>query len=275
MDITGTPKTNLRALKPLHNSVTIEIPQGIGDAVYCYPILKKLIQTKFRNKRVHIYRNPHRLLLEPLKQFGNVVDTMDPNAMVLKIHYVKRKKEETTQYEDLCISAGLDNPPNFVFDWPFTQVNYSEEFKKIRLPWITRPYLVVKEPCAAHMHKKNRQPSVEPDVKELQRFVDHYSAQGYQIISVGLDEHFGHRLKNIDLQLVDSINGLIDYITFIKGASIVLTQAGHLVPLAQAFKIQHRVFYPARGFLHIRPAKLDRLFSNVHQWRNKPSEVRK
>ena len=239
--------------------VTIEIPLGLGDAVYCYPILKELAQTRFEGRPIYIARNPYRSLFEPLKNFGNFVDTLTPNAPVLKIHYRQRRDKATTQYEDLCIAAGLRKAPEFVFDWPY---EFNPDFAKQLMTQLGGVgYIVVKEPCAAHMHKKNMQPSIEPRPDEMDEMLAGFRGAGYKIISVGQEERFKHRLKNIDIDLDDKTS-LTDYITLVKFASCVITQPGHLVPLAQAFHRPFKVFYQESGFPHIRPEKLNELFSN-------------
>jgi hypothetical protein len=243
--------------------VIFEIPQGLGDAVYCYPILKELITKQYKGRGVYIYRNPYTLLFEPLREFGNILDKPTPDSVKLQIHYKKRHSENTTQYEDLVISAGLPYPPHFVFDW---DRDFTERFKKGSGLKIKTPYLIVKEPCAAHMHKRHNMVSVDPDAKEMQDYINFYR-KDYFVISVGHQEKFSRRLENIDLYLIDLLS-LQDYITLVKYASVILTQVGHLVPLAQAFRTYHKIFYPmANTFSYLRPEKFDILFSKNYNWK--------
>jgi len=245
-------------------NIIIEIPQGLGDAVYCYPILKELAITRYKNYGIYIYRNPHKIIFEPLKKYCNLLDAAPINSLVLKIHYRQRRFLKTTQYEDLVISAKLPNPPHFIFDW---DKKFTDKFSENVLSKIKRHYLIVKEPCAAHMHKNINKQSVDPDPKFMQEYVDFYRKSLF-IISVGQNEKFSHRLKNIDLDLVDRIDNIEDYINLVKHSSVILTQAGHLVPLAQAFNRRHRIFYPANNrFPYIRPEKLNQLFSKNYKWK--------
>lgn len=247
-----------------NRNIIIEIPQGLGDAVYCYPILKELVKTRYKDYGVYIYRNPYKIIFEPLKNYCNLLDKAPVNSLILKIHYKQRKFENTTQYEDLVISAKLSHPPHFVFDW---DKKFMDGFYKNICLQIRKPYLIIKEPCVAHMHKKTNKPSVDPDPKPMQEYIDFYRKTHF-IISVGKEEKFSHRLKSIDLSLVDKIDNVIDYINLIKYSDIVLTQAGHLIPLAQAFHKKHKIFYPKNNiYSYIRPEKLNQLFSKNYKWK--------
>ena len=249
----------------MERNVSIEIPQGLGDAVYCYPILKELILTRYKGYGVYIHHNPYKIIFDPLKKFGNILGHHVTGAEKLKLHYRSRRFADTTQYEDLVISAGLPHPVSFILDW---EQNFTQDFLRENARKIKAPYLIVAEPRAAHMHKNFNMVSVDPAPEGMQEHIDHYR-KDFFIIAVGKGEKFSARLKNIDLDLVDKIEYLQDYINLVKYSSIVLTPVNHLVPFAQAFRKRHRIFYPVHPkFDYIRPEKFDTLFSKNYDWRN-------
>lgn len=205
----------------------IRTPLGLGDAIYCWPIIQYFSE---------------RMGVEVMTRYPIIYDNLPVSCVPydknfhLSLHYNKRRSKPTDQYTDILKQCDLPMIPfQFDFNYPCSDKiwNVLDQGKKI---------CVVKEPCKAHMHKNKEGVSVDPDPKEMQKYINKRKDE-YFFISVGKAEKFKDRL-DIDLDLTDKTS-IPDLIQIIKASSLVLTQIGHLVPLAIAFRIDHKIFMPA------------------------------
>ena len=247
------------------NPEIIQIPRGLGDAFYCYPIIRHLLQSKFvglvtcypdlfknlyGNKGHYIYTNYERF----------------KDAKTLK--YTDRRSFKTTIFEDLLISAGIKERIPFKIIWQktFTDIFLRARAFKIIAQAIeaNKNICIVKKPAQAHMHKhreayKNKL-SVSPNVSEMQKEIWNRKDTTF-FIGVGQNETYVEKLVGLDLDLSDQLD-LSDYITLVKISDLVMTQVGHLIPIAQAFSKKLLIFYPKDPqFFYLRPEKIGQIYS--------------
>lgn len=221
--------------------MVIRTQKGLGDAVYAYPVVKQLA----KRQQIKVITNYPFIF-----NLSNVETSTDYKQKYdLFLRYAKHGKG--TQFEQVQSCAGLKGLKMHL-DWGEV---FSKEFQDNYLSQIVGKICIVKEPCAAHMHKRSQDTCVAPSSREMQEFID---SNDYYYISVGQDEVFKHRLSNIDLDLNNKIS-VKDLITLVQSASCVITQVGHLVTLAQAFGKQLKVFYPEQMTDKIKHITKDRI----------------
>lgn len=200
---------------------------GLGDAVYGYPIAKHLarkgpvtVSTKYP---------------EVFSALKNVQTTDDRSNCDLVLRYTRVPGK--TQWEEICKATGFEVP--FVFDWPKT-------LKDFDLPQIPqgKKLCIIKEPCVAHMHKSAKNYSMSPRVDEMQAWVNQNSKRFF-FVSVGQDEQFKARLKGIDIDLTNKLT-VPQLLTLCANAGAIVTQIGHLVPIAQGLRIPLKIFEPEK-----------------------------
>lgn len=208
----------------------IRTQRGLGDAVYCYPVIKRLAE-----------QHP----ITVITNYGFIYENL-PNVSIsndfhqkydLFLRYTRHGRG--TQFEQIQSCAGLSGL-RLHLDW---DADFSTEFRNKYLDTIRgKNICIVKEPCAAHMHKRSRDLCVAPSSLYMQEFINR---NDFYYISVGQDEVFKKRLLRIDLDLNNKIL-IKDLITLVKYSNFIITQVGHLVVLAQAFNKQLKVFYPEK-----------------------------
>lgn len=220
--------------------MTIRAQLGLGDAVYAYPIVKH-----FATLGDVSVVSPHPIVFSALRQ----VNVFPQGSRVdLRLRYNTRRRG-LSQYRELLDCAKLQFLP-LKLDWV---LGFTDVFKRDVLPEFTKSFTlsrktlcIIKEPCAAHMHKGVQDFSAVPNIRDMQSWVDAHRQQFFYV-SVGQAEVFKERLKNIDYDLNNKIS-VQDLITLCTMAKMIATQVGHLVPIAQGLGKEWgkelRVFYP-------------------------------
>ncbi len=211
---------------------------GLGDAVYSYPIVKNYVD----DFNVVVKTN-----------FPIVFDSLPVECTAYKDarkhdifpEYTSNRSAEKSQYGVMLESIGLPWIP-FEFDW---QLGFTEEFRFYHLERFTeklnksrKQLCIVKEPCAAHVHKVTKNFSMTPNIEEYQQWIiDNH--EEYFFVSVGHDEIFKKKMQGIGHRLNDKTS-VQDLITLCSMASLIVTQVGHLVPIAQGLGKPVKIFYP-------------------------------
>lgn len=216
-------------------SFRIRTHLGLGDAVYSYPVVKHLLKN---------YKNITVLTKYPVIFKELPVKCADISGEYdLFLRYTDKRHKKTTQFQDICASAGITEKIPFRLDW---KVDFSSEFIDLygdRLMQNGKKVCVIKEPCAAHMDKRSGSFRMAPISAKVQEFINKNRNQ-YFFVSVGQSDKYKQRLNGIDLDLNDKLS-LSDFITLVNHCEAVATQIGHLVPLAQAFGKKLTIFEPA------------------------------
>lgn len=233
--------------------MVIKALKGIGDAVYTFPIIKHYCDIE----AVTVI-TPYPIVFDAL----NVKTTIDYSVKAdLHPEYTSRRASRKNQYEDMLESIGLSSLP-FEFKW---ELGFTDEFKSKYLVDIImamsagkKRLCVIKEPCAAHMHKRARDFSVAPRRQEMQSWID--ANKGFVFVSVGQDEEYRSRMEGIDFDFTNKTS-VQDLISLCSIADIVATQIGHLIPIAQGLRKPLVIFYPEnitdKRLRHLGPHKVE------------------
>ncbi len=195
----------------------IQIQKGLGDALYNYPIIKGLakqneieLETQYPELFAHL---------------PNVKASKDElKGVDLKLRFYVMQRPA---YDQLCLKAGV--APEF-------------DLTDLLGSWSVIPpraICVVKEPCASGYVKEKGEMKHAADHKEMQTWIEK-NRDKYYFISVGQNEKYTERLK-VDLDLTDKLS-VFELISLCSNASAIITQVGHLIPLACAFNVPLKVF---------------------------------
>jgi len=225
----------------MSNSFVVRTHQGLGDAVYAYPIVKYLTSLHDRVK----VKTSYPIVFSSIDvETVRAEDRSKPDCFP---KYTNQRGNGLGQYETMLNSVNLTHIP-FVFDWG---LGFSHDFKENHLPEFAKalsdsrkPMCIIKEPCLAHMHKRNNDTSIVPNLAEMQIWVNMHK-DIFFFVSVGNQEVFENRLvyMNYDLNNKTTVQ---DLITLCSMAEAIATQVGHLVPIAQGLNKPLKVFWPSR-----------------------------
>jgi len=209
---------------------------GLGDAVYSYAIIEHLLKT---NKKITV-QTKYPLVFKDLP----CDTTIEYGPFDLWLRYTHRRKEKTTQFQDMCISAKIKEPLKIKLPKTFKYDSKIVDYVLNRVDDSGRKLAIIKEPCAAHMDKKNDNLRFAPDVQEVQDFVNKNKLK-YFFVSVGKDEVFKGRIKGIDFDLNNKLT-VSDLLYLCQESDIIASQTGHLIPIAQAFNVEYKLFTSGR-----------------------------
>lgn len=226
---------------------------GLGDAVYCFPIVKYFVD---KGKKITVATN-YPIVFNALGVRTGLIN-LKPDIFP---KYTGRRCA-SSQYQTMLDSVGLPFIP-FRFDW---HLGFTDRFKDCCLYEFTSAFnysrktlCIIKEPCTAHMHKGAADYSLTPCVDQMQAWVDKFKDRFFYV-SIGSEEVSRGRLENIDYNLIDKTS-VQDLITLCQMSAAIVTQVGHLVPIAQGFNKPLKLFYPEkivdRRFRHLTKETLE------------------
>lgn len=219
--------------------IVLRTLQGLGDAVYAYPIVKYLLENQ--NQKIIVKTN-YPIVFNALN-----VETvsLDSSQKFNLFPQYTKNRNGSSQYEMMLRSVGLPFI-SFKFDW---QLGFSEGFKFNHLDNFIKTWTdskkklcIIKQPCVAHMHKLSKDTSLVPDGNEFREWQIENEYK-YFFVSVGKDEIFSDKGYLINYDLVNKTS-VQDLLTLCSMANLIASQVGHLIPIAQGFNKPLKIFYP-------------------------------
>jgi hypothetical protein len=187
--------------------------QGLGDAIYLWPVVKYYSE---RGKDVTIItRYP--------EVYSNLKCTAIQESEFVDCQCSARTKElDTNIYEDTLLLSGITEKIPFEF-----------EFKKVFIPVIntSKRICVVRLPSAPVKGGEETAIMI-PKPEVYQNIINAFKDRVY-FVSVGKQIECEHKLSGIDLDLSNT-ETLNDYFSVLSCADIIMTQPGHCVPIAEA-----------------------------------------
>lgn len=144
-------------------------------------------------------------------------------------HYSKRKEENTTQFEDCCIEAGL-NPK---------EVEY-------KLDWRTKPmiegkYVLVHTPRTPMDRKDGFGSELFPDCKAMDEVLE---ILDLPVVQAGKGDKKYNLKVDVDLHNKTSLFDLFD-LAF--NAEVIVGQCSLIIPLAESFNKKLMVVWSSKG----------------------------
>lgn len=214
--------------------ISIRAGSGLGDSLYLQSIVRHFAEQGHDVEACSNYRDIFsqlpRVRVSPFRR--HPVDRC--------AHYSTRRScDDTNQFEDCCINAGLSGEIDLRIDWK----PVDREFVAT-LRGLPRPLVVVQLPREP-MDRKDRQGhALLPDCRVIQRALDGLKGRA-SIVQIGKGEPL-YRLKGIDLDLADktTVSQLLDVASVADG---FLGYVSYLVPLAESFKKPALLVWSKRG----------------------------
>ena len=208
---------------------TIRGGNGLGDALYVQSIARHLVK---KGQRLEVCTSwPD--VFKPLGDDVVIAPFRRPGVDIVA-HYVKRKQERgTTQFEDCCISAGIDEPVELRLDWA-PEKQYS--FKK--------PLVLVALPRHPMNRKDGFGDELMPDCSVIQRAIDKMKGRAC-LVQVGVGEPL-HRFTGLDLDLANKTT-VSDLLDIASAADGFLGYCSFFIPMAESFAKPLLCVWSSRG----------------------------
>ncbi len=211
---------------------------GLGDSLYLQAIVRHLVEHGRADLEVC---TPWPDLFRPLA--GKVrLAAFSKLGVPLVAHYVTRKHAHgTDQFQDMCASAGVQEPVDLRLDWQVTDPGF---VSRVRDEAAGRRILLVALPRNPMDRTDGFGAELSPDWSAVQAVIDAVAAQ-YFVVQVGRGKAL-HRLERIELDLANetTVAQLVDLASV---AHAFLGPPSFMVPLAESFRRPVLAVFSRRG----------------------------
>ena len=202
---------------------SIRAGRGIGDSLYLQAVARHIIRRNGEPLRIcsdwpDIFR--------PLGKMANVVPFTRLGVDIIAHYSLRKKHTDTTQFQDCCIQAGIQEPVELKLDW------------KIRNPELIaslptgKPLVLVQLPRNPMGRTDGFGKELMPDCRVLQRLINWLKPHA-TIAQIGAGSPlFRFECLDIDLANKTSVSDLLDIASVADG---FLGYCSFIVPLAESF----------------------------------------
>lgn len=193
---------------------------GLGDALYVQAVARHLTRLGERLKVCTAW--PEVFL--PLGEMVTFAPFRRQDIQILA-HYSIRKSQPTTQFQDVCIQAGIDGPVELKLDWTPTS-DLGEQLKRYELP------IICVQMARTPMNRTDGfGKELLPDCRVLQRMVHAMKGRAL-IVQIGSGVPL-FKFAGIDIDLSNKTT-VCELIDVVQVASGVLGYVSFALPLAES-----------------------------------------
>jgi hypothetical protein len=214
---------------------SIRCGRGLGDSLYLQSVVRHMLERGGLRMRV---KSDYPDVFRPL---GNrvVVEPFD-RRVDITAHYVMRKAiTTTTQFQDCCIRAGIEERAELRLDWTVTNPGLHAQIRETG-----RPVLVVQMPRAPMGRTDGFGRTLLPDCRAIQQLLDEHR-DTHHLVQIGAGKPLFHlRGLHLDMANKTSVAELID---IVHAADECLGYPSFLVPLAESLNKPAMFVWSARG----------------------------
>lgn len=222
---------------------TIRGGRGLGDTLYLQAIVRYLVAQ-------------HDEVIQAASDFPDVFRTLGRRVRVIPFtrvgvgivaHYVARKgMPGTTQFEDMCLSAGIRKPVDLVLDW---KVIDEEIVRLVKAPG--KPVICVQLPRAPMGRTDGFGHDILPNCDAIQHALEALAGR-VTIVQIGAGKPLYSFRGVVDINLADqtSVSQLLDVASVADG---FVGYPSFIVPLAECFDQPSLIVWSALGLQSLDP----------------------
>ncbi len=214
---------------------SIRCGRGLGDSLYLQSVVRHMLERGGLKMRV---KSDYPDVFRPLGD-RVAVEPFDRRADITA-HYVVRKSiAGTTQFQDCCIRAGIDEPAEMRLDWTVTNLGLHAKIRETG-----RPVLAVQMPRSPMGRVDGFGKTLLPDCRVLQQLIEERH-DTHHIVQIGAGQPlFKLRGMHVDMANKTTVAELID---IVHAADECLGYPSFLVPLAESLDKPALFVWSARG----------------------------
>lgn len=223
--------------------IKIKCASGLGDAIYMRPIVEYYYK---RGYKVEVMTD-YDVIYDDLNVLTTKHSKSDTHLELdmpwKKISYCIRKyKPETTQFEDVCLQAGIPVTTPFNYRWKTRNKDLMGKVKKLAGG---KPICLISAPFKPFGRVDNWGHEMTVDFSKMDELIA-LNKDKYYYITVNKEKPL-YKLNNIDLDLCHrtSVADLFDLVSI---ADVCMGQVGHILPLSEVFNKPALLFFSANGF---------------------------
>jgi hypothetical protein len=200
--------------------ISIRGGMGLGDALYLQSVARHLVEQGHEVEACTPYGDVFRPLGDKVR-----VSPFRRNNIDRLAHYSRRRHaRDTTQWDDICIEAGIPRTTDLRLDWKLADRKWLDHKR-----W--GPVVLVKMACHPFDRKDGWGVEFLPQCESIQSIID-VLGKHFVIVQIGSGVP-AYQYRGIDVDLVNktSVADLID-LASISGA--LVGQCSFLIPLAES-----------------------------------------
>jgi hypothetical protein len=221
----------------------IKCASGFGDALYAYPIVKHLIESG-KEEKIIVMTDYHQIYdCAPFRDKISFVRHSKDYA-AYKISYCGRKyKLGTSQFQDVCLAAGVPSDLDFSIDWQVQNTELINSIKKLSKKKGV-PICLVSGPFKPFGRVDEFGKELTINYKRVDDLIAR-NKDDYFFIQV-CKKQTEYTLSNIDLNL-EAKTTVSDVLDIMSIADRSIGQIGHILPLSEVFKVPCLLFFARKG----------------------------
>lgn len=210
---------------------------GLGDSIYLRPIAEHLIA---QGKQVVVLSNFPDIFIGS----GATVERFKKERATFVAHYAGRRAQPTTQYEDMCITAGLPVLP-LTFNW---KIRNPDLIGELRERADRRKIVVVHGGRPPFGRSDGLGIEMVPRREAFDAVFDAIS--DCFLVCIGMDKQIYPMRCDWDLSGKTSVSDLLD---LGKSADGFVGQCSFIIPLAEVFDKPLLIVWGAKGLISLHP----------------------
>jgi len=215
---------------------TIRSGRGLGDSIYLESVVRHLIERDGKALRVASDWP------DVFAQHGDQVTVVPFSRTNIEIlaHYAIRKRcNDSTQFEDMCISARIEEKVQLRLDWPAPTDGPAVELQNF-----LKPIVLVQMPRAPMGRTDGFGMDILPDCRVIQRVIDQIRDRAL-IVQVGAGKAL-HKFDGIDVDLSNqtTVRELLDLGAVCSG---VVGYCSFILAMAEAMQKPSLMVWSRRG----------------------------
>jgi hypothetical protein len=214
---------------------SIRCGRGLGDSIYLQSVVRHMLLKGGLSMQV---ASDYPAVFWPLGRRVHVVPFT--RRVDIVAHYVMRKQiTTTTQFQDCCIRAGIEDAAELRLDWTVTNPDLHARIRETG-----RPVLVVQMPRSPMGRTDGFGKTLLPDCRAIQRLIDE-RRDTHHVVQIGAGRPlFNFRGLHVDMANRTTVAELID---IVHAADECLGYPSFLVPLAESLDKPALFVWSARG----------------------------
>lgn len=205
--------------------------RGLGDSIYLQSIARHLTEGGKPLRVASDFPEVFEILGRRVEVFPFTRAGIDIVA-----HYIQRKYVKgTTQFQDMCISAGIQAPVELSMTWKPIESTLTQRAKASG-----RPVVCVQLPRAPMGRRDGFGAEILPDCRSIQCAIDHIKGRA-TVVQIGAGDPL-FRFRRIDLDFANETN-VRQLIDLAYAADFFIGYPSFVVPLAESFDKPALIFW--------------------------------
>ena len=205
----------------MRNYKVVRCGSGLGDSLYLQSVARHLVK---QGKKIHVATN----YPDIFKHLNVGTRPFTREGIDIIAHYsLRRRFQETTQFKDCCLQAGITENAELKLDWTIENTDLVGELKAHG-----KPIMLVQMARNPMNRRDNFAMDILPKYEATQALIDTLKSK-YLMVLIGSGKQL-HEYQNIDVDLTNKTT-ITDILDLGLACDAMLGYCSFMIPLAESF----------------------------------------